>query len=42
MLSAVIAMVLEVVGCKNGHLKNAISFSLRKAAFFEAVNHFVL
>ncbi|MBR4195457.1 MAG: nucleotidyltransferase family protein [Synergistaceae bacterium] len=42
MLSAVVAMALERAGCKDGRLKNAISFSVRKATFFEAANHSVL
>ena len=41
-MSAVVAMALESAGVKNDHVKNAISFSVRKNTFFEATNNSVL
>ena len=42
LMSAVIAMALESAGFKNDHVKNSISFSVRKNIFFEATNEAVL
>ena len=42
MLSAVVAMGLESAYCRNDHVKNAISFSVRKNTYFEASNDSVL
>ena len=41
-MSAVVAMALESVRVKNDHVKNAISFSVRKNTYFEAANKSVL
>ena len=41
-MGAVVAMAIESAGVKNDHVKNAISFSVRKNTFFEAANNSVL
>ena len=41
-MSAVVAMALESVRVKNDHVKNAISFSVRKNTYFDTANNSVL
>ena len=41
-MGAVVGMAIESAGVKNDHVKNAISFSVRKNTFFEAANNSVL
>ncbi|MBQ6664781.1 MAG: nucleotidyltransferase family protein [Synergistaceae bacterium] len=41
-MGAVVGMAIESAGFKNDHVKNAISFSVRKNTFFEAANNSVL